>query len=91
MATSWATEQEITFIKKLGSHREGHEITPMRLELLMSYVQAARHRLDWGNMNGEKIIQFAERAAAHPEVLSTSAETGAGIDVLRAEIAALVE
>jgi GTP-binding protein len=30
-----------------------------------------------------------KRPAAHPEVLATSAETGAGIDVLRAEIAAL--
>jgi hypothetical protein len=68
MATSWATEQEITFIKKLWSHREGHEITPMRLELLMSYVQAARHRLDWGNMNGEKIIQFAENQLAEERI-----------------------
>jgi GTP-binding protein len=34
---------------------------------------------------------IAKRPAAHPEVLSTSAETGAGIDGLRAEIAALIE
>lgn len=60
MATSWATEQELTFIRKLGTHREGHEIHPMRLGLLASYVEAARLRLDWGSMNGEKIIQFAE-------------------------------
>ena len=36
---------------------------------------------------GEKI---GKRAAAHPAIIATSAETGAGIDVLRAEIAALV-
>ncbi len=60
MATSWATEQELTFIKKLGTHREGHEINPIRLGLLVSYVEAARHRLDWGSMDGEKIIQYAE-------------------------------
>jgi len=32
---------------------------------------------------------IAKRPAAHPEVISTSSETGLGIDVLRAEIAAL--
>jgi GTP-binding protein len=33
----------------------------------------------------------ARRAAAHPDVLATSAETGAGIDLLRAEIARLLQ
>ncbi len=33
--------------------------------------------------------RLAKRPAAHPEVLATSAATGAGIDVLRAEIAHL--
>jgi GTP-binding protein len=32
---------------------------------------------------------IAKRAAAHPEVIATSAESGGGVDVLRAEIAAL--
>ena len=32
---------------------------------------------------------IAKRPAAHPEIVVTSAETGAGIDALRAEIAAL--
>lgn len=32
---------------------------------------------------------ISKRPAAHPEVIATSAETGLGIDVLRAEIAAL--
>jgi len=33
---------------------------------------------------------IAKRAAAHPAILATSADTGFGIDVLRAEIAGLV-
>jgi GTP-binding protein len=33
---------------------------------------------------------IARRAATHPEVLATSADTGAGIDILRAEIAGLL-
>jgi GTP-binding protein len=32
---------------------------------------------------------IAKRPAAHPDLVATSAETGAGIDILRAEIAAL--
>jgi GTP-binding protein len=33
---------------------------------------------------------IAKRPAAHPDLISTSSETGAGIEVLRAEIAALL-
>ena len=33
--------------------------------------------------------QIAKRPAAHPEIIATSAETGQGIELFRAEIAAL--
>ena len=32
---------------------------------------------------------IAKRPAAHPEIIATSSETGFGIEILRAEIAAL--
>ena len=38
---------------------------------------------------GEVRAAIAKRPAAHPEVIATSSTTGAGIDRLRAEIAAL--
>jgi len=60
MSQSWATEQELMFVKNLGTYREGHEIIPMRLKLLENYVRAARERFNWGNVNGERVIQFAE-------------------------------
>jgi hypothetical protein len=60
MSESWVTEQELTFLKNLGTYREGHEIHPMRLKLLANYVKAAPERVDWGNVNGEQVIQFAE-------------------------------
>ncbi|HET7715994.1 MAG TPA: ribosome biogenesis GTP-binding protein YihA/YsxC [Bauldia sp.] len=41
-------------------------------------------------MLAETRAAIAKRPAAHPVVLATSAQTGAGIDLLRAEIAALV-
>jgi hypothetical protein len=28
--------------------------------LLANYVKAAPERVDWGNVNGEQVIQFAE-------------------------------
>ena len=62
MSQSWATEHELTFVNNLGTYRVGHEMSPMRLKLLENYVKAARERRDWGNMDGEKVIQFAEAA-----------------------------
>lgn len=60
MSASWATQQELTFVKHLGTYREGHEITPIRLKLLANYIKLARQRVDWGDVNGEQVIEFAE-------------------------------
>jgi hypothetical protein len=67
MSESWATQQEVTFLKNLGRHREGHEIIPMRRRLLENYVKAARKRADWGNVNSEKVIAFAEAQLAEED------------------------
>ena len=67
MSESWATQQEVTFLKNLGRHREGHEIIPMRRTLLENYVKAARKRADWGNVNSEKVIAFAEAQLAEED------------------------
>ena len=60
MADGWETEQELIFLKHLGTYREGHERTPMRLQLLANDIQTARARVDWGNVNGKQVIAFAE-------------------------------
>ena len=70
MSESWATEQEITFLKHLGTYREGHEITPIRLKLLENYVKAARGRLDWGSVNRVKVMEFAEAQLAEARLNS---------------------
>ena len=64
MSESWATDQELSFLQNLGTYREGHEVTPMRLKLLESYLKAARERVDWGHVNGEQVMQFAEDQVA---------------------------
>ncbi len=43
---------------------------PMRLKLLENYVKAARERFNWGHVDSEKVIQFAE-AALVEECLKT--------------------
>jgi len=45
---------------------------------------------DLDRVVAETTAAISKRPAAHPEIVATSAATGAGIDVLRAEIAALV-
>ena len=37
---------------------------PMRLKLLENYLQAARARTDWGPVNRETVIRFAEEQLA---------------------------
>ena len=64
MTESWATQQELTFLKNLGRYREGHEVISMRRKLLENYVKAARKRADWGSVNSEKVIAFAEKQLA---------------------------
>jgi len=46
-------------------------------------------RSDLVEVEARVMVAIAKRPAAHPDVIITSAETGAGIDVLRAEIASL--
>lgn len=64
MADSWATEQELSFLKNLGTYREGKDVGPVRLKLLENYLEAARERVNWGTVNGEQVIQFAEDQVA---------------------------
>ncbi|ETW93832.1 MAG: hypothetical protein ETSY1_37510 [Candidatus Entotheonella factor] len=64
MSELWATQQELTFLKHLGTYRQGHEMTSTRLQLLANYVKVARERVDWGHVNGEQVIRFAEAQLA---------------------------
>ena len=64
MAESWATQQELTFLKYLGTYREGHELKPMRLRLLENDVKAAYERSDWGSVNRDTVLRLAEEMLA---------------------------
>jgi hypothetical protein len=67
MALSWTTEHELSFITHLGTYREGHKITPMRLALLTNYVQAARTRRHWGTLDSATVIRYAEAQLAEEQ------------------------
>jgi hypothetical protein len=79
MSDLWATQQELAFLKNLGRYREGHEITAMRLKLLENYVKAARQRADWGNVNSEKVIAFAETQLAEEHLKTRRATDPASV------------
>lgn len=79
-----------------------HGVKPNDLEIMDALDKAAvvyqavltkADKLKTGELAGvvaatEQVL--AKRPAAHPAVIATSSETGAGIDLLRAEIASLI-
>jgi len=61
----WSTANEITFIRKLGSH-----VNPLyypynsakvsRMTLLNGYIEGAKLRDDWGHINSKACIAYAK-------------------------------
>ena len=59
---SWTTRSEINFIKGLGMwSSENHAVKDAgRAELLRRYLQSAKHRTNWGAVDKDQVIKFAE-------------------------------
>lgn len=55
----WTTADEIHFIKEMGTHAEGGMTTPIK-KLLANYIRAAKSRKDWGFVNPQAVLSFAE-------------------------------
>ena len=53
------TRHEIEFIKKLGMHLEFPSKKP-RADLLRGYLKGCALRVNWKNIEKEKVIAFAE-------------------------------
>jgi hypothetical protein len=60
----WQTEEEIKFIKKLGTGKIAQESegfqSKTRAELLRGYLMGARLRREWGEIDSHKVITFAQ-------------------------------
>jgi len=62
---SWSTEKEIHFLSEnpqftLGTSHASTKHTPRR-ELLEGYLEGAKKRTDWGDMDKFKIIAHVEK------------------------------
>ncbi|WP_419661497.1 uncharacterized protein Dvar_19300 [Desulfosarcina variabilis str. Montpellier] len=66
---SWTTKNEINFIKGLGTGKftNGNATVEQqtRAELLVKYIDAAKLRTNWGAVDQEKAISFAEECLRH--------------------------
>jgi hypothetical protein len=79
MPESWTTEQELKFIKHLGTYGQGDAIPPMRLKLLENDIKASRERTDWGNVNSKKVIAFAEEQRVEEQLNPQHAHVPASV------------
>jgi hypothetical protein len=57
----WDTRDEVGFLHGLGTHRPlDYRREPLtRKQLLAPYLEAARHRVDWGDMDRDTVVQVA--------------------------------
>ena len=62
--TGHGTLSEKQFIDSIGRHSKA---LMSRRGLLVGYVAAVKRRVDWGAMNGEAVIAYAQDALAREE------------------------
>lgn len=57
--TDWRTEDELHFIKKLGSFRNDKGIKSDRIDLLGKYIAFSKVRYNWEGLNYERCLNHA--------------------------------
>ena len=65
-ARGWETRDEVGFLHGLGTHRplDYRRESLTRPQLLVRYIEAARHRVDWGEMDRDTVVQVARNLLA---------------------------
>ena len=58
--TSWSTEQEVKFIKRLGLHSKSRHKKPTKLEYLLLYLDTISRRVHWGTIDKMVILDVIE-------------------------------
>jgi len=60
----WTTQDEINFIRRIGRgnmpENTDHHTDMSRLDKLLGYIDGARQRQNWGGMDRNEVIEFAE-------------------------------
>jgi len=65
-AGRWERRDEVGFLHGLGTHRplDYRRESLGRARLLVRYIEAARHRVDWGDMDRDTVLQVARNLLA---------------------------
>lgn len=56
----WTTSDELEFIQGLGTHCPTYAEPRSREAWLEGYIRGWSHRKQWGNLNADRILAFAE-------------------------------
>ncbi len=62
--SSWKTSSEVNFIIGLGTFNKHQRLS--KKELLVKYIEAAAVRDDWGWIDEEQVVEFAQ--AVHDSI-----------------------
>ena len=59
--TAWNIADELTFIAKLGTHTEKKR---PHIDCVIEYLNAIRHRQDWGTLDKKRVYEALMRESA---------------------------
>jgi hypothetical protein len=70
--TPWATLEELHFISNIMMHttptfQAEHEPLEGKCILLENYIKASKQRTDWGEVNAQQVILFAQKELAEKQ------------------------
>lgn len=68
---NWTTEDEIQYIQTIGNHNvtKGLRATARKIEYLKNYLEAAKYRSDWGEIDKAQALAAARWHLASLEAL----------------------
>lgn len=64
---AWTTQDEIRFLRRLGTHRASRIHGPSRQVLLRRYLRAARYRQEWGAVDKLAVMAALATMLREPE------------------------
>lgn len=66
---NWTTEDELQYLKTIGNHNivKGLRTTARKIEYLKNYLEAAKYRVHWGQIDRAQVLAAARRHLADLE------------------------
>ena len=61
---NWTTENEKEWLNNIGQHNKNRRNNLTVSHALQFYLEASKKRVNWGSMNKEEVIAYAENLLA---------------------------